>query len=52
MRNFKTMGLSLPAATVQKIDKDRGKISRSLYVREIIEIGLAAAAAGAANQNK
>jgi hypothetical protein len=52
MKNYTSIGLSLSTATAKQIDKDRGKISRSLYLREVIERGLAAAAGAAAIQTK
>ena len=46
------IGLSIPTATAQEIDKARGKISRSVYIRDIIEKGLEAVGAeGAVKQN-
>jgi hypothetical protein len=52
MRNYTTIGLSLSTATAKQIDKDRGKVSRSLFLREIIERGLAAAVGGSSNLTK
>lgn len=33
----KSAGISIPTALLSKIDKDRGDISRSLYIVRIIE---------------
>jgi hypothetical protein len=53
MRNYVVIGLSIPTATAIEIDKARGKINRSLYVREILAKGLAVtAAAGGSNSSK
>jgi hypothetical protein len=42
MRNYTSIGLSLPTETAKQIETLRGKISRSLFLREIIDKGLAA----------
>jgi hypothetical protein len=43
MKNYTCIGLSVTNQTAKEIDIRRGKIGRSLFLREIIEKGLAAA---------
>lgn len=56
-KNTVCSGFSLPKSLYQKLEEDRGDISRSLYVRRIIENfykhkNATAAAEGAANPSK
>jgi hypothetical protein len=40
-KRYTTIGLSLNIDTAKQIDTLRGKISRSLFLREVIDKGLA-----------
>jgi metal-responsive CopG/Arc/MetJ family transcriptional regulator len=48
-RNTIVISASIPPQLAKKIDSERGKINRSLFLRDIIEKGLAE---GAATQTK
>jgi hypothetical protein len=52
MKKYESIGLSLKVETVQEVDKQRGDVGRSLYLRKIIDKGLAVAAAGAPTTTK
>jgi hypothetical protein len=39
MKKFKTTGLSLPEEFLERIDRERGDISRSRYVLKLIKKG-------------
>lgn len=39
MQRYQSTGLSLPAKLMQKIDNDRGDISRSRFLLRLIERG-------------
>ena len=51
-RNTIVISASIPPQLAKKIDSERGKINRSLFLREIKEKGLATAEGAAVTQTK